>query len=273
MPLCTAWIVVDSISQCSLDVDRDGTVELEDMAKADTAAWVASSLLYEATAQQFPGICVDEIRPCSTTGPGLQAIDYPPNIGGSRVVSDPRLGGCTGCLTSIECDGMMWPAVELPHGPVVDVLEVTIDGAPFTAFRIVDDRYLIRNDAGNWPAHNNLGAALTEPGTWGIEYRYGSAPPAYLTHAAELLTCEFMAAWCTDGNCPECHLPERLQSITYEGATAAVLDPFDFMESGGFGIAQIDYAVRAANPNGLQRNGRVVLPRDVAHSHRRVRPA
>lgn len=271
--LCTPWIDTDSITQCSLDVDHDSTVEPEDLNKADLAVLVACQLLYAATAKQYPGICIDHIRPCSATGPGLQALDYPPNVGGARVLADVRLGGCTGCLTVVECDGMVWPAVELPHGPVVDVLEVTIDGDPFVDFRIVDDRYLIRDDAGNWPATNNLGADASEPGTWDIEYRYGSAPPADLLLAAEILACEFIAAWCMGGDCPECHLPSRLQTLTYEGATAAVLDPFDFMDSGGFGIPTIDYAVRAHNPNHLERNGRVVVPRDVERGHRRVRPA
>jgi len=271
VPLCTPWVDTDAITHCSLDIDHDGTVEPADLAKADQAVLVASSLLYAATAQRFPGICTDSIRPCSA-GPGLQAVDYPPNIGGARVIADPRLGGCTGCLTVIECDGYMWPAVELPHGPVVDVLEVTIDGDPFVDFRIVDDRWLIRDDGAPWPARNNLGAGLSVPGTWGIEYRFGAAPPPELAFAAELLACEFIAAWCIGGDCPPCHLPERLQTITYEGATAATLDPFDFLDSGGFGIAQIDYAVRASNPNGLQRPGRVVTPRDVSRVHRRIRP-
>jgi hypothetical protein len=274
--LCTPWIDTDSITQCSLDVDDDGTVEPADLAKADAAVLVASGLLYEATAQMFPGICTTTIRPCSTGAGWGQALDYPANVGGSRVLAD-TVGGCTGCLTSIVCDGKVWPAVDLPHRPVVDVLEVTIDGDPFVDFRIVDNRYLIRNDGGPWPTRNDLGQEAwgpgAQPGTWQIEWRWGSAPPAYLAHAAELLACEFIAAWCTEGDCPECNLPSRLQSITYEGATAAVLDPFDFMDSGGFGIPQIDYAVRAANPGGLQRNGRVVLPRDVSRTGYSVRPA
>jgi hypothetical protein len=271
--LCTPWIDTDAITQCSLDVDRDGTVEPADLAKADMAVRLSSSLLYAATAKQFPGICLDKIRPCSATGLGLQAIDYPPNIGGSRVIADARLHGCASCLTTVECDGQIWPAVELPHGPLVDVLEVTIDGDPFVDFRVVDDRYLIRNDAGNWPARNDLGKEASEPGTWEIEYRYGSAPPAELAFAAEILACEFIASWCIGGDCPECHLPSRLQSITYEGATAAVLDPFDFMDSGGFGIPTIDYAIRASNPNNLERVGRFITPRDVSRGHHRVRPA
>lgn len=272
MPLCTPWIDTDSITQCSLDVDDDSTVEPEDLNKADMAVRVACGLLYAATAQQYPGICLDRIRPC-TVGAWAQAVDYPASVGGSRVLADTVLCGCAGALVSIVCDGKVWPAVELPHTPVVDVLEVTIDGDPFVDFRVVDDRYLIRNDAGLWPQRNDLGLEPSEPGTWEIEYRYGAAPPDYLAFAAELLACEFMAAWCTEGDCPPCHLPERLQSITYEGATMAVLDPFTFMESGGFGVPQIDYAVRAANPANLQRNGRVVLPRDVSRAHHRVRPA
>jgi hypothetical protein len=269
--LCTPWIDTDSITQCSLDVDRDSTVEPEDLAKADLAVQVASSLLWAATAKQYPGICIDKIRPCTTGGWG-QAIDYPPNVGGSRVLRD-TVAGCLCDTSMILCDGRAWPALELPHGPVVDVLEVTINGDPFVDFRVVDDRYLIRDDGAPWPTTNNLGADPSEPGTWEVEYRYGSAPPPELALAAELLACEFIAAWCVGGECPECHLPERLQSITYEGATAAVLDPFDFMDSGGFGVPQIDYAVRANNPNRLERVGRVVTPQDVARRHYRVRPA
>lgn len=268
--LCSSWIDADDTTLCSLDVDRDGTVEAEDRAKADKAALVASTLLYYATAQMFPGICTDAIRPCGQNGVG-QALDYPPNIGGARVLR-ALADCCGGCLTDVWCDGRWWPAVDLPHRPVVDVLEVTIDGAPFTDFRIVDDRYLIRNDSGVWPTVNDLGRDLTQTGTWGIEYRFGSAPPADLAIAAEVLQCEFMALWCSGPNCPDCHLPQRLQSIQWEGANAAVLDNFSIMDNGGFGIALVDFAVRAHNPERLQRNGRVVLPSDVAGRPHRVRP-
>lgn len=266
MTLCSPWIEAGDITRCSLDIDRDGDLEPSDLAMAETAVLVASQLLYAATAQLYPGICTDTIRPCSTAAGWAQAVDYPPNLGGSRLLAD-----CGGTITSVVCDGRVWPAVDLPGRPVVDVTSVTIDGAAFTAYSIVDDRYLIRDDAGPWPTRNNLGLATTEPGTWGIVYRWGSAPPAYLTTAAEVLACEFIAAWCPGGDCPECHLPQRLQSITYEGATAAVLDPLDFLDSGGFGVPLIDYAVRAANPNHLQRNGRVVTVADVARTHYRVR--
>lgn len=268
--LCSPWIDSDTITQCSLDVDKDGTVEEEDMAKVDRAVLVASSLLYAATARRYPGICTDSIRPCTATGLA-QAIDYPANIGGARILPVTSCG-CYGCLTIITCDGLAWPAVELPGTPVVDVLEVTVDGAPFTAFRIVDDRYLIRNDRGPWPARNDLGADITEPGTWAIEYRYGAAPEPDLAAACEVLACELLASWCTTGDCGDCHLPKRLQSLTYEGATAAVLDPFDFLDSGGFGIASVDFAVRAANPENLQRVGKLASPSDMARRVYRVRP-
>ena len=185
------------------------------------------------------------------------------------------VANCCGTLEAVVCDGLVWPALELPHRPVVDVLEVTIDGDPFVDFRVVDDRYLIRDDRAPWPAHNDLSQEASgpgsQPGTWEVEYRYGSAPPADLRHAAELLACELLASWCTGTGCPECHLPERITSLTYEGATAAILDPFSFMDSGGFGIPQIDYAVRAHNPNRLERVGKVVTPADVLRSHYRVR--
>lgn len=270
MTLCSPWLTADDISLCSTDVDQDSTVEPSDLNIVDKAIWVASSWLYSATAQQYPGICTDNIRPCATASGWAQPVDYPPNIGGARALRE-LAAPCAGMMTSIVCDGMVWPAVELPGLPVVDVVELTIDGIPFFDFRIVDDRWLIRQDAGVWPSQQNLGLEITEPGTWGIEYRWGSAPPPDLVHGAEVLTCELIKGWCPDGSCGECRLPQRLIQATFEGATMAVLDPFEFLGEGRFGILEVDGAIVQHNPNRLQRNGRLVTTDDLRRAPFRVR--
>lgn len=251
--LCSPWLQADDVTICEPCLP-EGSSGVGNPAYIERGVLVASWLLYRATGYQFPGLCTDLVRPCTSNG-GFQQLANPTGAG-SRLISDGGWdwwgGGACGCGGEpLVCGCHVHSNVVLPGTPVVDA-EVTIDGAPFTAFKINNDRQLIRTDGGQWPCCQDLGKPLTEPGTWGIEYRYGAMPPPDGVLAAEVLACEFARAWewaagDATGECADCRLPRRLTSITREGMTAAVMDPFEFLNEGRFGIAEVDYFVNVVN--------------------------
>ena len=77
----------------------------------------------------------------------------------------------------------------------------------------------------------------TAPGTFSIAYDYGREVPIGGQLAAGVLACELAKAACRDSSCA---LPQRIQSITRQGVTVAVLDAFDDIDSGHTGIWLID---------------------------------
>jgi hypothetical protein len=60
-----------------------------------------------------------------------------------------------------------------------------------------------------------------------------------------------------------------VQSITRQGISMAILDPFDFLDNGRTGVYQFDLWLATVNPTGLPRRSRVFSP-DIA---RPVTPA
>lgn len=260
MTLCGPWLDPDALTLCEQPADQPGQDRLA------RAVEVATWLVYWASGRQYSGVCTDTVRPCSRSA-GAQRLSYP--WGGSRPIGTMAGCGCDGA-DLLGCACQRHPNVKLPGGPIIDAT-VDIDGAPFTAFTVVSDRWLVRSDGGSWPCCQDLGKADGEPGTWTVTYRYGRAVPAPLLAAAEYLACQLAASWCIGDGCPECKLPERLTSLTYEGATVAALDPFQFLDQGRFGIPQVDYAVSQANPGGLQRTGKAVTAGTLLGRAHRVR--
>lgn len=261
MAPCSPWVTPETVALCTADGFTDGY-----LAKAIAAA---TDLLYAASGRQFPGVCTDTIRPCGA-GCAAQWLAYPPNIGGGRPL--PMLRGDCACgegadLVGCGCGGH--DAVRLPNTPVVDVLAITIDGAEVDpGVGIVDDIWLTRRDGKPWPCCQRLDLAATEPGTWEIRYRWGVAPPASGLIAVEILACELAKSW-TPG-C-SCRLPKRLTNVVREGVSVTVLDPFEFLDDGRFGIYEVDQFVDKHNPGRLQRPARVIDPVRAARRPRRVR--
>jgi hypothetical protein len=133
-------------------------------------------------------------------------------------------------------------------------------------YRIDDYRYLVRTDGEAWPCCQDLLAdPVNDDNTFSVSYTYGSAPPAAGVLAAADLACE-LAKSCAG---QECTLPSRVQSITRQGMSMVLLDPFDFLERGKVGIYTVDLFLRAYNPSGLRRPSRVLSP-DIGQRARRV---
>lgn len=275
--LCSPWVSAESMTLCEPCLP-EGSSGPGDTSLMERGALVASWLLFRATRFQYPGLCTDVVRPC-TAGGGWQHLANPTGAG-SRPIGDGYdwwAGGPCGCSGEpLSCGCHIHPNVVLPGVPLVDVPELLIDGQEFTAFKINRDRQLIRTDGNYWPCCQNLGLDATEPGTWQITYRYGAMPPPDGVAAAEALACELAQAWEASLNgtdCDGCRLPRRLTSITREGMTAAAIDPFEFLDEGRFGIAEVDYFVRMANGGADPATppARVLLAADMFGGHARIR--
>jgi hypothetical protein len=150
----------------------------------------------------------------------------------------------------------------------VDVLAVRIDGAllPETEYRVDDRRWLVRLDPEGeaWPSCQDLTAADTAPDTFSVQFTYGIDPPAAGVLAAATLACELALA-CAGSD--SCRLPRRVQQITRDGVSMALLDPLTMFDEGRFGIPEVDMFIATYNPKKLQRRASVVSP----HLRRPVR--
>jgi hypothetical protein len=82
-----------------------------------------------------------------------------------------------------------------------------------------------------------MGAPAGGPNTWQVDYLLGQPVPIGGQIAAGVLACELAKAACSDGSC---QLPQRIQTITRQGVTIAMIDSFDDVSHGATGIWIID---------------------------------
>lgn len=205
---------------------------------------MAAEYLWNWTSTQF-GLASISIRPCRTTSPAIPGTYegrgpitnyvrtgwYPAIIGGAyyRIY-------CATCGETCLCDS---PKSLVLPGPIIEITEVKVDGAvvPSTSYRVDNYHLLVRTDGEAWPTTQDMTLATTEVGTFEITYKRGIPVPYGGQVAAGRLACELAKAAKND---PSCALPQRVQSITRQGVTVAVLDSFDDVDTGRTGIWLID---------------------------------
>lgn len=206
----------------------------------------AATFLWNWTGQRL-GLCEVTVRPCrESCTEGMSTYygsgPYPANGLGTGPWRPVILNGqwynlgCARCGDTCGCT--QTPAVVLP-GPVDEVSEVRINGAVLAedAYRVDNYRILVRTDGGEWPACQNLAAGPDEDGTWQVTYTQGIPVPQGGRIAAGILACELAKAACGDKSCG---LPQRVQTISRQGVTVAMLDAFDDIDTGHTGIWLID---------------------------------
>ena len=257
---CSSWATTaDVCSPCTAET-------------ADLNAWmqVASDLLFELSGQRFPGICTDTVRPCAQNCHDDSARYYG-DLVETSLTSWSWFGTCgcggdaCGCTTLSELTLTGWP--------LVSIEEVLIDGAILdpSRYRIDDWRRLVRlRDDGSispdaWPTCQQLDLATTEEDTFQIEFTYGQAPPAAGVAAAASLGCQLALACAGSG---DCRLPQRVQSITRQGVSMVLLDPFTFFDDGRTGLYDVDLFLAAYGPTSKKRWPALVVNPD---RHARVR--
>jgi hypothetical protein len=225
--------------------DAAGCEHLDSLPASGREAFedMAVDYLWNWTGRKF-GPCPVTLRPCRSDCTAGQSTFW-----GSSGRS--RLGmpwtpvlirgewfnlGCGFCGDSCSCSTVS--SLTLP-GPVSGIVEVEVDGVILdpSAYRVDDARFLVRQDGGIWPTCQDMGLALGEVGTWAVTYERGVPVPSGGQIAAGRLACELARAACGDKTCG---LPQRVQTITRQGVTIAMLDAFDDVDKGHTGIWLID---------------------------------
>lgn len=220
---------------------------------------MAVDFLWNLTGQVY-GVCPETVRPCregcgssGSTWKGNGSPWTPALIGGQWY--NLTCGSCPPTASGCSC-GDDATTIRLP-GPIASVTQILIDGEilPSTAYRVDNYNILVRVDGGTWPSCQDLAAPTTEDGTWEITYERGRPVPVGGQVAAGALAEEFVKALCDDSSC---RLPRRVQSITRQGVSMAILDSFEDIEKGHTGIWMIDSWV--ASVMAPKRGGSVASP-------------
>lgn len=246
---CQDWVTSDEVAECC-GVEPGTDV---DTATLETAATMASELLYILSARQFPGVCARKVRPCRSGcgcthgGDGWRWTGMYWSLNGSTC-------GC-GCVQQVRLYG----------GPVRAIVEVKIDGETVAPdeYRLDENRYLVRladSDGRRqaWPRCQRLDLADTETGTWSVEYLAGLSPPTLGVQAAASLACELFRACRSSG---ECALPTGVTRVVRQGLTIEkVTGLASMLRKGQTGLPLVDAFMAAYNPTGSRRPAAVWSP-------------
>ena len=234
----------------------------EQEALAETLVETATSLLWNWTGRQF-GLCELTVRPCrqdcsSSTYEGWSGIPSPTFASGMPflpVLINGEFYNLRCGRRCRDCSCTVTPEIGLP-GPVDSVSAVVVDGVTLdeSAYRVDNRRWLVRQDGERWPTCQDLGKAPGEEGTWSVTYRWGTPVPKGGTLAATVLACEMAKA--ALGR--QCELPQRVQTVTREGVSMAILDSFDGLDRGRTGIWLVDSWVLSVTAS--PRRSRVMSP-------------
>lgn len=230
--LCTPWAVPDDVC-----------VEGEAPSDVLLSRWlaVAGSNLFNLTGRQWPGECT------TTWYPAADGCAPRPQLGlpGQRIEGD---------------------RLRLPGYPVRSIEEVVIEGVMVAPerYRVEDYRTLVLlpGDAVGpdraWP----------RGGDWSVTYVYGASPPPGGREAAAALGYQLALSCSPDTS--GCRLPQRVQSITRQGVSMAILDPLTLFPDGMTGLPEVDSWVAAQRLGAARRPGMVYLPGRRPMGHRRT---
>src|SRR5690349_202758 len=179
-----------------------------DAAVTGTALQAASEVLWSLSGQRF-GLCSTVLRPCRR---GCRDTLWPagstlwPNVWPGQTYPMPFWWQgqwlnltCATCTTGCSCNVVS--EFVLP-GDVHDIVSIIIDGVELSpsAYRLDNNRIVVRTDGGEWPICNDLSKNDTEVGTWSVTARYGEDLPELGKMAVGELACEFVKVL-TDEEC------------------------------------------------------------------------
>lgn len=239
-------------TDCLPTIDPDDPARAEKAARLQEAVDTAVQVLWALTGRRF-GCQRLTARPCpGWDDPRWDSYD---SIGGPGMIPVLFDGQWANVWAGPGCKADGPGVVTLP-GPVAAVDAVKVEGVA-----IASDSYRLEGDrlyriGGTWPSQD-ISRPLGEPGTWGVEYQRGVAPPAGAGIVVGQLALEFWNV-CEPG--APCRLPRRWQTVTRQGITVQKADPIDILDSGRTGLAEIDTWVAAHNPNRLDRPATVMSP-------------
>lgn len=230
---------------------------------------VASEILFNLTGRRWPGEQTDVVRPCARRW-RAEAPFLPDLSAGGWWGHGRGAWGWCGCQRSTRCGCVRLPEIALPHDPVVAVESVFVDEVELDedAYRIDDGWYLVRLDGDGWPCCQDMSVADDAAGAFTIRYVWGEGPDEGGVVAAAALACELALA-ASPETMGRCRLPKRVQSVSRQGVTIAILDTMDSVAKGNTGIAEVDLWIASVNIGQRTRRSSIVLP-DVARGFRRT---
>lgn len=261
---CSPWVTAAQLKERPKCRDLSETF-------LETAATVASDLLYRLSGQQFTGANCGPvtIRPVArpvdvdlqSWGTRLSPIGYFSSWGSCAIYGS----GASGVVSHYGCSRP--PEIELGAYPVTAIDEVLIDGVviPSNEYQLQDYRVLVRmrptassvpTERWGWPTCQQLDLPDTQLNTFSVTYHYGQPPPA-----AGILACQVLGEQLALSMAGEdTDLPQRITSITRAGVSAMVVDVMDFLAKGQTGLYEVDLFIRTYNPHGQRRKPIVWSP-------------
>lgn len=247
---CSAWPV------------NWGSFDISTVSPAATGWAVsgATQVLWALSGRRF-GTCSVTLRPCraecyANAWPS-STYAYPWSIYGPMATAGWDASywfplGCGSCTNNCSCSVIS--EAYLP-APVNDVTLVKVDGSPLVtgAYRLDNNRILVRTDGTMWPRCNDLSKDDTQVGTWSVTADYGIPVPDMADLAVGELAAEILKA--TAGK--ECGLPTRVTSIVRQGVSVQFPPIAELLAEGRLGLFMCDLFLSTYNPNKLDLRGRV----------------
>lgn len=231
-------------------------IETLDPETREAIEQMAVELLWSWTGRRL-GLCETTVRPCR-----YECLDNFGSTfwGGAPRALVPRVAGwvpalirgewfnvgCGTCPGECSCAPDRLTSIQLP-GRVESITRIVISGEVLSpSAYALRDGVLYRTDGGSWPFCQDAAADPEKPGSdaWEVRYRKGYPVPKSGQLAAAKLACELARAACND---EDCALPQRVQSVTRQGVSVAVLDSFEDVQDGRTGIWLIDSWVASQN--------------------------
>ena len=220
------------------------------------AVEAASRVLWSLSGRRY-GQCSVTWRPCRQEcysdwgwpgrlpGYGMGMLDY--------TQESYFLLSCGSCAGR-SCSCARVPEVYLPN-PVDSIVTVRMDGTPMAtgAYRLDENRILVRTDGQDWPRCNDLTKLDTQPGTWSVTALAGEPVPRAGMLAVGELACEILKAMRGE----DCRIPPGVTQLTRQGVSINIPDFGDILMHGRTGLYLCDMFIMSENPHHLQQRGRV----------------
>lgn len=221
----------------------------------------ASSILWVLTGRQF-GFTETTIRPCRDyhretpypdgwlSWPGTQSPPLGATSSGG-FYGYWIYGGCGSCIDNCGCT--MLQQFTLPS-PVSSISEIKIDGQILdpSAYRLDENRYVVRVDGGIWPRQNDFSLPDTSIGTWSVTARYGLNIPDGAALAVGELACEIIRGI----NGGDCRVPRTVTQLARQGVTIQFPSIVDSFKNGLTGLYLTDLFINTWNPSHLRRRAK-----------------
>jgi len=246
----------------------DCDVSTESPTITGAAVEFATAVLWAATGQRF-GLTDVTLRPCRrecrpTPYPGAVWDPWPgsslyPNGSWASAPVIPYGGfglvvgaGCSTCGSNCSCS---WLSEIVLPAPVNSVVEVKVDGVTVSgsAYRVDNNRYLVRTDGRNWPVCQNLAVPDTAVGSFSVRAQYGEDVPGTARGPVGELACQFLKAM----HGTDCALPGNVQSLVRQGVSITMPDWRSMLMEHQFGLRLVDWFIYTYNPDHIKAAARV----------------